>query len=78
MVIECPTCKGEGQIEKNIYRGQEGMQIEMDVMVVCSECDGEGSVNDINEDEDVCQACGGTGEGQYSDSRCNTCKGKGY
>ncbi len=38
----CTNCEGSGEVEKNIWRGEEGMQIEMDVMVVCSECDGSG------------------------------------
>lgn len=43
----CTSCNGEGEVEKNIHRGEEGMQIEMDVMVVCSECDGDGYINGI-------------------------------
>ena len=37
---KCPECKGKGEIEQNILSGEEGMQIEIDVMVVCSECEG--------------------------------------
>lgn len=40
MKKECPRCHGEGEIEKNIWKGEEGMQIEMDVMIVCPECNG--------------------------------------
>ena len=40
----CTSCNGEGEVERNIWRGEEGMQIEMDVMVVCSKCDGTGVV----------------------------------
>ena len=39
---KCETCNGEGEIEKNIHRGDEGMQIEMDVMITCPDCDGTG------------------------------------
>ena len=38
----CDQCFGTGEVEKNIWRGEEGMQIEMDVMVVCSQCNGTG------------------------------------
>jgi len=41
---DCPECQGTGETEKNIFRGEEGMQIEMDVMVVCSECNGTGNL----------------------------------
>jgi len=39
---KCEHCNGDGEIEKNILRGDEGMQIEMDVMVTCQECEGTG------------------------------------
>ncbi|MES2382346.1 MAG: hypothetical protein V4538_14970 [Bacteroidota bacterium] len=38
----CENCNGTGEVEKNIHRGEEGMQIEMDVMVICNECGGKG------------------------------------
>ncbi len=39
----CPECNGSGEVERNIMRGEEGMQIEMDAMVECSECGGTGN-----------------------------------
>ena len=39
---KCKDCYGHGEVEKTIHRGDEGMEIEMDVMVECSECDGSG------------------------------------
>lgn len=39
---KCENCNGSGELEKTIYRGDEGMEIEMDVMCVCDECDGTG------------------------------------
>ena len=39
---KCDKCNGNGEVEKTVYRGDEGMEIEMDVMVECSECDGSG------------------------------------
>ena len=30
-----------------------------------------------DEEDDYCQACAGTGEGQYDGARCWSCKGKG-
>lgn len=41
---QCDGCNGHGEVEKTVYRGDEGMEIEMDVMVECSECDGKGNV----------------------------------
>ena len=49
-LVECDECNGTGEVEKNIHRGPEGMQIEMDVMVVCSQCDGTG-LSDIQVEE---------------------------
>ena len=42
--VQCEECNGNGEVEKTIYRGDEGMEIEMDVMVTCAECDGAGKV----------------------------------
>lgn len=42
--IKCAECKGHGLVEKTIYCGDEGMQIEMDVEVDCPECDGTGKI----------------------------------
>jgi DnaJ-class molecular chaperone len=43
--MTCEKCKGTGEIEKTVYRGDEGMEIEMDVMVVCPDCEGKGEIN---------------------------------
>jgi DnaJ-class molecular chaperone len=40
---QCDGCNGSGEVEKTIYRGDEGMEIEMNVMVECHECDGKGT-----------------------------------
>jgi hypothetical protein len=40
---QCEGCNGTGEVEKTIHRGDEGMEIEMDVMVECHECDGKGT-----------------------------------
>lgn len=40
LIEVCDECGGEGVIEKNVCRGEEGMMIEMDIMVVCPECEG--------------------------------------
>lgn len=39
---KCENCNGTGEIEKNIFVGDEGMQIEIDAMLVCEECNGYG------------------------------------
>jgi hypothetical protein len=41
---KCEECNGNGIVEKTIYTGDEGMEIEMDVMVECRFCDGSGKV----------------------------------
>ena len=59
---KCDECKGHGIVEKTIYRGDEGMEIEMDVEVDCDECDGTGSIEiemDLIAD---CPECDGTGK----------------
>ena len=38
--IMCTECNGSGEVEQNILCGEEGMKIEMDVLSVCSECEG--------------------------------------
>lgn len=40
LIEVCDECGGEGVIEQNVWRGEEGMMIEMDIMVVCPECEG--------------------------------------
>ena len=42
--MTCEKCKGTGEIEKTVYRGEEGMAIVMDVMVVCPDCEGKGEI----------------------------------
>ncbi len=41
---QCKSCNGSGEIESKLYVGQEGMQIEKDVPVICDECNGRGRV----------------------------------
>lgn len=41
----CDECGGDGEIEINTARGEEGMMIEMDIMVVCPECNGKKTKN---------------------------------
>jgi hypothetical protein len=36
----CEDCQGTGEVEKTIFRGEEGMEIETDVICACSQCDG--------------------------------------
>ena len=77
-------CDGAGEIEKNIWRGEEGMQIEMDVMVTCSECNGTGRVHfsccgddvsgTIYEDYNLCPTCK---EHLPGEEDCENCEGKG-
>jgi len=56
-LIVCNECDGTGELEKNIFRGEEGMQIEMDVMITCPECGGTGSIEDNSsqQTENQCQ-----------------------
>ena len=73
------------EVEKNIHRGEEGMQIEMDVMVTCSECDGTGKVyysccgDDVKgtlyEDYGICPTCKEHLSGEHED--CESCNGTG-
>jgi DnaJ-class molecular chaperone len=58
---KCDACGGHGQVEKTIYRGDEGMEIEMDVMVECAECEGSGSL-ELEMDVIDCPECYGSGK----------------
>lgn len=49
--MKCERCNGDGEIEINTHQGEEGMKIEMDIMVVCPDCDGKGIVPDEENDE---------------------------
>jgi len=81
----CPECNGSGEIEKNIHRGEEGMQIEMDVMVVCPFCGGDGRQyfsccgDDVKgtlaEDFGICPTCKEHLSGESED--CDECGGTG-
>lgn len=61
------------------------MQIEMDVMVTCSECDGTGKVyysccgddvkGTLHEDYGICPTCKEHLSGEYED--CESCNGTG-
>ncbi len=41
---DCPECHGEGERETTIWKGEEGMRIEMDVPIICGECNGTGKI----------------------------------
>jgi DnaJ-class molecular chaperone len=34
--------------------------------------------DNMDNDDDYCSSCDGTGEGQWDGLSCSTCKGKGY
>lgn len=43
-IAKCDECNGTGEVEKTIFSGDDGMVIEMDMVVECSQCDGTGKL----------------------------------
>lgn len=40
--IKCFECKGSGEIDITVFKGEEGMKIEMDIPITCPKCEGQG------------------------------------